>query len=226
MTWVKICGTTNLEDAQLSVAAGANALGFVFAPGSRRINVANAAAIVAELRGGIEAIGVFVNESPAHVAAIAGQAGLTGVQLHGEEPPASLPEFRQALGERKIIKTLRGNEISKAGGFTLDAYLSAADSIDAVLLDSGSLLQRGGTGVTFDWQQTKPLAQEIRCAMPLILAGGLNAANVAEAIAWFEPWGIDVATGVESSPGKKDENKLREFVAVVRHTAASVRQRE
>lgn len=224
MTWLKICGTTNLEDAQRSVAAGADALGFIFAPSPRRIDIGTAAAIIRELRGEVEAIGVFVNETPDRVAEIAGQAGLTGVQLHGEEPAESLPGFRRALGERKIIKTLHTGDLLAASE-KVATYLAHRGSVDAILLDSGSPQQRGGTGLSFNWQDAKPLAEEIRRAMPLILAGGLNPANVAQAIEYLDPWGIDVVSGVESSPGKKDENKLREFIAAVRHTAASVRQR-
>lgn len=224
MTWIKICGTTNLEDAQRSMAAGADALGFIFAPSSRRIDVETAAAIIRHLRGAVESIGVFVNQLPGRVAEIVEQAGLTGVQLHGDESAESLPEFRGALGDRKIIKTLHANDLLDASQ-KLAAYLAQRGSVDAILLDSGSTQRRGGTGLRFDWQDAKPLAAEIRCAMPLILAGGLNADNVAEAIEWFAPWGVDVVSGVESSPGKKDENKIREFIAAVRHTPASARLR-
>src|SRR5271157_5501589 len=116
MTWVKICATTNLGDAQSSVAARANALGFIFAPSTRRIEIRTAAEIIAVLPAGIEKIGVFVNETPEHVAEIAGHAGLTGVQLHGDEPAAQLPKYRQMLGGRKLIKTLQARELLAEGG--------------------------------------------------------------------------------------------------------------
>jgi len=226
MTWVKVCGTTNLHDAQLVVAAGADALGFIFAPSLRRIEIADAAEIIAKLPNGIEKIGVFVNETPAHVAAVTQDVGLSGVQLHGDEPAAQLPEFRRALGERKIIKTLQAGDILNAREKRLVEYLSAHGSIDAILLDSGSARQRGGTGIPFAWEEAVPLAAAIREATPLIVAGGLNAQNVSQALRLFEPWGVDVVSGVEREPGKKDEARLHHFVAAVRHTQASARQRE
>ncbi|MGA2903741.1 MAG: phosphoribosylanthranilate isomerase [Candidatus Korobacteraceae bacterium] len=226
MTWLKVCGTTNLHDAQLTVAAGANALGFVFAPSSRRIEIADAAEIIAKLPNGIEKIGVFVNETPARVAEVTRRIGLTGVQLHGDEPADGMPDFRRALGERKIIKTLQAHDILQPGREWLAEYLSAHGSIDAILLDSGSAQQRGGTGIPFAWEEVLPLAAAIREAMPLIIAGGLNAENVAEALRRFDSWGVDVVSGVERKPGKKDEARLRNFVAAVRQTRASVKQRE
>ncbi len=224
MTWIKICGTTNLRDAQLSLAAGADALGLIFAPSARRIELTTASVIVSALSGEAEMIGVFVNETPRRVAEVAKHVGLTGVQLHGDEPAASLPEFRRALGDRKIIKTLHVNELLNAGE-KLAAYLSARDSIDAILLDSGSAQERGGTGAAYDWTRALPIAEQIRNATPLIVAGGLTPQNVARAIELFEPWGVDIVSGVESAPGKKDETKLHDFLAAVRQTPASVRQR-
>ena len=224
MTWVKICGTTNLRDAQVSLAAGADALGFIFAPSPRKVEIATATGIVAVLAGQAEMIGVFVNETPARVAEIAEQVGLTGVQLHGDEPAGSMSEFRRALGERKMIKTLHASELLHTGDKLVD-YLSARDGLDAILLDSGSAQQRGGTGAAYDWNRTWPIAKEIRRAMPLIVAGGLNPDNVAHAIELFDPWGVDVVSGVENRPGEKDEARIHDFIAAVRRTPASVRQR-
>lgn len=225
MTWIKICGTTNLRDAQLSLAAGADALGFIFAPSPRKIEITTATGIVAALAGQAEMIGVFVNETPARVAEIAEQVGLTGVQLHGDEPAGSMSEFRRAVGERKIIKTLHANEPLHSAGDKLAQYLSARDWLDAILLDSGSAQQRGGTGAAYDWDRTLPIAQEIRRAMPLIIAGGLNPDNVGHAIELFDPWGVDIVSGVENRPGEKDEARIHDFIAAVRQTPASVRQR-
>src|SRR5271165_2475425 len=111
MTWIKICATTNLRDAQASVSAGANALGFIFAPSTRRIDVETAAEIIAALPAEIEKIGVFVNETPQRVVQIVEQVGLTGVQLHGDEPVAQLPAYRQTLAGRRLIKTLQAREL-------------------------------------------------------------------------------------------------------------------
>ncbi|HEY1730426.1 MAG TPA: phosphoribosylanthranilate isomerase [Terriglobales bacterium] len=214
--WVKVCGTTSLRDAQLSVTAGANALGFIFAPSPRQVEVETAKQIVAALGGEVEAIGIFVNESPARVAAIANDAGLSGVQLHGEEAPGQMADFRRELGQRKIIKALLVSSLQSNSDSQLEEYLDAHDSLDAVLLDSGSARQRGGSGVPFDWDEASAIASRIRDSMPLIVAGGLNSGNVARAIELFQPWGIDVVSGVESTPGTKDEIKLRQFMSAVR----------
>ena len=222
MTWVKICATTNLSDAQASLAAGADALGFIFSPSSRRVEVDQAAEIISSLADEIERIGVFVNETPGQVAEVAEQAGLTGVQLHGDEPAGQMPEYRQAVGQRKIIKTLQASELLKSPD-GLNGYLRSRHSIDAVLLDAGSPSQRGGTGQTFDWIAAAPIVARVRAQMPVIIAGGLNPENVAEAIRLFAPWGVDVVSGVERETGRKDEAKLRSFVGAVRQTQAALR---
>ena len=224
MIWIKICGTTNLRDAQLSVAAGADALGFIFAPSPRAVDINTAGEIVRAVASAGETIGVFVNQAPCAVADVAQQIGLSGVQLHGDEPPETLAEYRYELSGRKIIKVLHADELL-ANPHRLDSYLAARGNIDAILLDSGSAEQRGGTGATYDWDQILPIARAIRDAMPLIVAGGLHAGNVARAIELFQPWGVDVVSGVESSAGEKDENKLRDFIAAVRQTPASARLR-
>ena len=217
MTWVKICGTTNLRDAQASVAAGANALGFIFAPSTRQVDVECAAKIIAELPAEVARIGVFVNETPDGMAEIAAQVGLTGAQLHGDEAAADLAGYRKALGGRKLIKTLQARELlANGGGGTLQAYLDAREDFDAILLDSGVPNKRGGTGVPFDWKAALPLVQKIKGVLPVIIAGGLTAENVGQAIRLFEPWGVDVVSGVERKTGKKDEAKLRSFVGAAR----------
>jgi phosphoribosylanthranilate isomerase len=217
VTWVKICGTTSLADAQMSVAAGADALGFIFAPSPRHIDTDVAAEIVKAVSGEVETIGVFVNELPSRIAEIARQVGLSGVQLHGDEAAEQLAEFRRELGQPKIIKALSGINLQQNSYLVLEKYLGAArSSLDAMLLDSGSAERRGGTGVPFDWESAQPTASRIREQMPLIIAGGLNAGNVAQALDLFQPWGVDVVSGVESAPGKKDEGKLRDFMAAVR----------
>ena len=224
MTWVKICATTNMRDAQTSVAAGANALGFIFAPSTRRIDVVTAAEIIAGLPVGIEKIGVFVNETPEGVARIAAQVGLTGVQLHGDEPAAHLTECRQKLGGRKLIKTLQARGLLATGSVeALQVYLDAREEIDAILLDSGVPSRRGGTGVPFDWEAALPLVQRIKTVLPVIIAGGLTAENVNQAICMFEPWGVDVVSGVERETGKKDEAKLQTFVAAARQAESAMK---
>ena len=222
MTWVKICATTNPLDARASVAAGADALGFIFAPSTRGIEANVAAEIVAALPADIETIGVFVNETPERVAEIAGQVGLTGVQLHGDEPASQLSDYRRKLGGRKLIKTLQVRELlANGGGPQLQAYLEAHESIDGILLDAGRPGQRGGTGAPFDWEAALPIAQRIKAVLPVIIAGGLTADNVAEAVRLFEPYGVDVVSGVEREVGKKDDAKLRSFVAAARQAESA-----
>jgi phosphoribosylanthranilate isomerase len=216
MTWIKICATTNLRDAQASVAAGANALGFIFASSTRRIETGTAAEIIAALPAEVQKIGVFVNQTPERIAEVAGQARLTGVQLHGDEPAAEMAAYRHAMGGLKLIKALPTPELlANGGGRILQAYLDARDSLDAILLDSGMPDQRGGTGVPFDWQSALPVALKVKALLPVIIGGGLTAGNVGQAIGLFEPWGVDVVSGVEHEPGKKDAVKLRSFVAAV-----------
>ena len=222
MIWVKICATTNLADAQASLAAGADALGFIFAPSPRRIEIDQAAEIISSLRNEVERIGVFVNELPAQVAEVAERAGLSGVQLHGDEPADQMEPYRQALGQRKIIKTLQARELLKSPDI-LEGYLRARQSIDAILIDAGSPVQRGGTGQTFDWTAAQSIVAKVRAQMPVIIAGGLNPENVGEAIRRFAPWGVDVVSGVERETGKKDEAKLRNFVGAVRQTQPALR---
>jgi phosphoribosylanthranilate isomerase len=226
MTWIKICATTNLRDAQTSIAAGANALGFIFAPSPRRIEIGTAAEIIAALPAEIEKIGVFVNETPERVAVVAARFGLTGCQLHGDEPAEQLAMYRQALGNRKLIKTLQARELlADSGDRMLQGYLEASGSIDAVLLDSGRPGNRGGTSVPFDWKMALPIVQRIKAVLPVVIAGGLTAENVDQAIRLFEPWGVDVVSSVERETGKKDEAKLRTFVAAARQAESAVRIR-
>jgi len=220
MIWTKLCGNTSLADAQLAVSAGAHAVGFVFAPSPRQISPEDAAAIVAALPANVTKIGVTVNQSPDEVAKLAQTAGLTGIQLQGDEPGDQLWAYRSALGPRKIIKTLHAPQILSGGDDYLYQYLHESEFFDAILLDSGANGQRGGTGVTFDWTAVAPLVTRIRQWLPVIVAGGLTSENVAGAIQTFAPWGVDVASGVETDPGHKDEKKVKAFVAAVRGASA------
>ncbi len=213
--WIKICGTTNLDDALASIDAGADALGFIFADSPRRVAPESAAEIIAVLPPAIEKIGVVVNESPGSLKQLAEATGLTALQLHGDESPAQLREFRRALPGRKIIKVLQVRELLAAPA-TLDPFLAARDSYDVLLLDSGSPTARGGTGVPFDWNAALPLVERIKPIAPVVIGGGLNPANVADAVRLFHPWGVEVVSAVELAPGKKDPVKLRAFIAAAR----------
>jgi phosphoribosylanthranilate isomerase len=213
-TWIKICGATCIDDALASVEAGADALGFVFAPSPRRVSAEQALAIVASLPSQIERIGVFRNETVSRVLEIAQQVGLTAVQLHGEETPAFIAELMANSAESKplgIIKTVLVDS-DFAGRFP--AVCRDYHQVDSILLDSG-----GGSGRTFDWQKCEPLLS--RNNKRLIVAGGLSPGNVGEALKTFSPWGVDVVSGVEREPGRKDPDKLKAFVAAVRRAEKS-----
>ena len=217
VTWIKICGTTNLDDAQASIDAGANALGFILATSTRSVTPQTAAEIVAALPPSVEKVGVVVNETLQHLAELADQIGLSALQLHGDESPEQLPGYRRALPVRKIIKTLQVRQLlAGTSRYALDDYLRMRDSIDAILLDSGVPGSRGGTGVAFDWNAALPIVERIKEVLPVIIAGGLNPDNVSDAIRLFDPCGVDVVSGVERETGKKDAAKLRAFVAAAR----------
>jgi phosphoribosylanthranilate isomerase len=208
-TWIKICGTTSVADALDSVEAGADALGFIFAPSPRRITPEAAQEIAARLPANIERIGVFVNESPARIRAITTQVGLTAVQLHGSESPefiSSLFEDKTRGGRVGIIKAiLVDNDFESQ----LARFQRRQPVADSILLDSGA-----GSGRAFNWQ--KALSRSRQPGTRFIVAGGLTPENVGEAVRTLAPWGVDVVSGVEREPGKKDPQKLKDFVAAVR----------
>ena len=212
MVWVKICGTTNLEDAQAAVDAGADALGFVFAQSPRRISPNEAKRIIAALPPKAETVGVFVNQNSKVIVETAEKAGLTAVQLHGDETLEFAHELRdRARGagiKLRVYKAVAMKRLT-AGDFLLAL---PKNLISAYVLDSGSWTKRGGTGKKFDWKQAAPLVRFVGKRFDLIIAGGLNPENVAKAIRLFRPWGVDVVSGVEREPGKKDHEKVRAFV--------------
>ena len=210
--WVKICGTTSFEDAQLAVDAGADAIGFVFGQSRRQVIAGQVGRIAAQLPDSIDKIGVFVDETPERIADAVATAGLTGVQLQGNEPPAVMRELRR-LPLRLLIRTVWAS----AGLDTLAERIAAQSvEVDGILLDSGSVSARGGTGTPFDWAGVGAQLSRIPAETRLIVAGGLNPSNVATAIATLRPWGVDVASGVEREPGRKDPAKVRAFVAAAR----------
>jgi phosphoribosylanthranilate isomerase len=215
--WVKICGTTNLEDALLAVDAGADAIGFVFAESSkRRVTAEQVAPITRALPSHIEKVGVIVNETPERIAEIVRISGLTGVQLQGDELPELTSELR-GLGLRLLVKTIQ----AITGTDTLETRIKPYRShVDAILLDSGSPAERGGTGKRFAWKEAAAALNKVETR--IIVAGGLSPDNVAEAIATLQPWGVDVVTGVESELGKKDPDKVRAFVAAARNAHQKV----
>jgi len=215
MTWIKMCGTTNLADAEVCVEAGVDALGFIFAESPREITPAKAGEISRVLPPHIERIGVFVNEPTEKVLNIVREASLTGVQLHGDESPAYVKQLLRMAGELplRIIKTIPADFGRNMG---LGYFDGGEAFVDAVMVDSGSVQMRGGTGQVFDWLRTGDFIMWLEQRSKLIVAGGLNPQNVSAAVSLFHPYGVDVVTGVEAKHGKKDPDKIRAFIAAVR----------
>jgi len=197
----KICGVTRLGDAQLAAELGAWAVGMVFFPRSRRrCTLAEAETIGAALRRRVELAGVFVNATLDEIASVSERVGLTLVQLHGDEGPAFCAEVARRTGARTI------KAVSVRGAFSVHEL--ERFHTDYHLLDGHAPGQHGGTGEPFDWS----LAALRRATVPLIIGGGLDAANVGEAIAATRPFAVDVASGVEAEPGVKDPQRLRAFL--------------
>ncbi|MGB8647010.1 MAG: phosphoribosylanthranilate isomerase [Anaerolineae bacterium] len=218
---IKICGITNQTDALVAAEAGADLLGFVFyAKSPRRVLPERAREIIAEVRQAyphISAVGVFVNETVKNVRALIEQCGLDHVQLHGDESP----EMVQAL-HPFAYKALRPHDMDQAC-VQLEQYCKvAADRAPALLVDAFNPKLFGGTGERADWQIARMMAGEL----PILLAGGLTAENIAEAIAAVQPYGVDVSSGVEQAPGVKDHNKVRHFIANARQAFSTAGSRQ
>lgn len=201
MVRVKICGITSLEDALMAVEAGADALGFVFHDESpRHVTPDEAAGIIAALPPFIQTVGLFVNRPIEYVNETAARCRIDLVQFHGDEPP----EFCDAV-QRRVIKAFRVQDIT-----SLDPIRNYR--VAAHLLDAYSPKAYGGTGLTFNWD-IATVAKEFG---PVILAGGLTPDNVREAVATVQPYAVDVSGGVESAPGRKDAEKVREFIRLAK----------
>lgn len=201
MVRVKICGITNLEDALAAVAAGADALGFNFWLKSPRfVEPKRAARIIAQLPPAVTPVGVFVNEPRAHLETLARKTGIQTVQLHGDEKPEDVAAL--SAHHLTVIKALR------VGSDFYPEQLRRYKGVSTFLLDADVKGQRGGTGKTFNWVW----AQAAGRFGWIFLAGGLTVDNIATAIRQGRPYGVDVCTGVEKEPGKKDHTRLREFI--------------
>jgi phosphoribosylanthranilate isomerase len=207
-TRVKFCGITNQDDARAAVDAGAWAIGMIFwASSPRACDPGEAQQIGAHLRREIELAGVFVNSSIDEIAALAEVVPLSLVQLHGDEGPSFCTEVARRTGAR-VIKARQVRSISDVRD--LDRFHTHFH-----LLDAHTEGKRGGTGATFDWALADT---RLRKEVPLILSGGLDAENVGAAIEAVEPYAVDVASGVEASPGVKDHDKLTAFAEAVQAT--------
>ena len=199
MVKIKVCGITNIEDARKAAEAGADAIGLVFAESSRKVNVEEAQEVAAALPKDVLKDGVFVNEEPGEVVRIAREVGLNYVQLHGDEGPEDVTAARG--GGVKVIKALRvrgAADLAEIEGYGADLYL----------LDAYSEKARGGTGTRFDWG----LAKSLKGRANILISGGLGPENVRDAVSYFEPWGVDASSSLESAPGTKDRDRVRRFV--------------
>jgi phosphoribosylanthranilate isomerase len=206
VTRVKICGITAAEDAVAAVEAGADALGFVFAPGSARLVRPDLVErIVRDLPPFVTAVGVFVDQPLAEVQQVVGRCRLQAVQLHGDEPE----EYSRSLPTRVIraIRVRDARDLAPIGAYPAHAFL----------LDAFVEGKAGGTGTAISWD----LARQAKGRAPIILSGGLRPETVAQAVRTVRPYGVDVSSGVEASPGRKDHKKVREFIAAVREADCS-----
>ena len=201
MVKVKICGITNAEDARDAVALGADALGFIFADSPRKITEIEARAIIKSLPPFISCVGLFVNESIERVRDVCEFCSLHAVQLHGDEPP----EYLFGLTGYKIIKAFRVRDRSVLD--TVKEY-----SADAFLLDGYAPGKMGGAGVSFSWE----IAREAKRFGQIIIAGGLTPENIADAVIGAHPYAVDVSSGVEARPGKKDKGLMRRFITIAK----------
>lgn len=198
MVRVKICGITNFEDASAAVEFGADALGFVFFPGSpRKISAAAAAEIICRLPSFVTTVGVFVDEPQETILSTVAKAGIDVIQLHGDEEPDA------CRFSRRVIKAIRVKSLQ-----SLDPLLRFKGKVSDFLLDTYAPNSLGGTGQIFNWD----IAVEAKKYGRILLAGGLTPDNVADAVKRVQPHGVDVSSGVEQEKGKKDHRKLKDFI--------------
>lgn len=204
MTWIKICGTTSERDADIAIRAGANALGFIMSSSPRQVSDTTAYSIGTIVPKGVETIGVFVNEDLDTLVQTARFCKFTGVQLHGDEGADYVAEVRKRLPGTKILKAIAATVLDSAPNLNPDLWL----------IDSARGAQRGGSGQTFNWHSAQPHIRKLR--EPIIVAGGLTPRNVQQALDVLRPWGVDVASGVESYPGRKHPGAVAQFIDAVR----------
>jgi len=224
--WIKICANTTLDDAQLAAQLGADAVGFVFAPSARRVTPAEVARITPHLPANVERVGVFHALDAHEIAHIAQEAGLNAVQLHGGVRLALIRQLHKIFsGKIKLIQTLHWHvDAGEASAVAIAQHLreiAASGLIDRVLIDSKVGAASGGTGISFDWNAARTVLAEAGPGLRIIVAGGLRPQNVAQAIQGLNPWGVDVASGVESIPGRKSPEKLAAFIHNARKAKTS-----
>jgi phosphoribosylanthranilate isomerase len=200
MTWIKICGITNVEDSKKAVSLGIDALGFIFAPSKRKIDPDMARKIILALPGTLLKVGVFVNEEQEEIQRLAEYCGINALQFSGKESPEFCKRF-----VRPVFKAIHIRDLESLKDMTKYSDVS-------ILLDTWSSSKSGGTGIPFPLE----IALKAKEKRDFVLSGGLNPGNVGEAIKTVRPWGVDVCSGVEATPGKKDPLKMAEFIKEVR----------
>ncbi|MCK4519504.1 MAG: phosphoribosylanthranilate isomerase [Candidatus Omnitrophica bacterium] len=208
MTKIKICGITNLEDAQMAIEAGCDALGFIFAESLRRINIENASYILKSVPPFINCVAVFANQPVSFIKEVLRNCPFDTLQFHADENHQFILQFKP---HKKIIKTIRIKGVDSLNG--IEEHREA----DAFLLDTYSKESGGGTGRTFDWGVAR---RAKKLNKPIILSGGLNPQNVSEAIKTVKPYAVDVSSGVEEAPGKKLKSLIEDFILKVKKEEA------
>jgi phosphoribosylanthranilate isomerase len=227
--WIKICGTTNLADAQHAANSGASAIGFVLAPSPRRVTVEQVRAISPHLPRNVDRYGVFVDATFDEIVTAVRDADLTGVQLHANDDPDLPRRLRSHFAAEatpspvSILAVLAFSDDMEPQIEAIARDAARDGAIDALLIDSRSPVGHGGTGTRYDWQAAQHMFRKVAPGLRLIAAGGLNPDNVAEAIRTLTPWGVDVATGVEAAPGRKDPARVAAFIRNARETFAQLK---
>jgi phosphoribosylanthranilate isomerase len=217
--WIKICGNTNLEDAQFALEYGANAVGFVFAPSPRRVEADKVRQITEKLPPWLEKYGVFVDAGFDEIVSTVTRGGLTGVQLHRSMDPLLPLRLRAHFPDGlSILRVVR----YEAPDFEQQLAELSRNEADAVLVDSSTARAVGGTGTTFNWLEAQPSFLRSGPQLRLIVAGGLAPENVKQAIHTLRPWGVDVVSGVESAPGQKDRERVLDFIRSAQQAAEEI----
>jgi phosphoribosylanthranilate isomerase len=224
--WIKICGITSLQDAKAAVDAEADAVGFVFAASPRRVTPETVSQITRELPFNVEKIGIFVDSSIDEIVATFETAGLTGVQLHGDYSPDHLSQLRMRMKGKflpvRVVYVVPYDGDPAGFAHRLQSLAGPPDNDDGpsvILVDTRVGDKVGGTGIPFDWGAAQKAFHRHAANLRLIAAGGLHPENVRQAVLTMKPWGVDVSSGVETVPGKKDHQRVKQFIRVSRAAA-------
>jgi phosphoribosylanthranilate isomerase len=223
--WIKICGNTSLEDARFAAESGAHAVGFVFAPSPRQVEPNLVSKITQQLPAQLEKYGVFVDAGFDEIVSTVAECGLTGVQIHRSSDESLLSRLRRhfAILPRRIsiLRVLHYKDHDPVFDQQL-TELGRNDALDGVLVDSSTTRAVGGTGTTFNWLEARNSFLRAAPHLRLIAAGGLAPENVKQAIQILRPWGVDVVSGVESAPGKKDPARVQAFIRSAQEAAVEI----